>query len=96
MYPPEKIIPCGKEPTVVKWKSESQGIWVGTEGNVVYGLPDGQTTVTLTWDNPYIGTNSFNIEITGPQAIGYVVHHDNASGDDATVEFTIRRFIKLT
>lgn len=96
MYPPEKISPSGKEPTVTKWESESDGFLTGTEGNVVYGLPDGQTTVTLTWDNPYIGKNSYNIEIKGPQAIGYIVHHDNDSSDNAAVEFSIRRFIKFT
>jgi len=45
------------------WASESNGFMTGTEGNVFYRVADGQggnnLELKLSWDNPFIGSNSY-------------------------------------
>jgi hypothetical protein len=42
----------------VCWASQTDGFFTGTEGRVRYTLWPG-ADLTLSWNNPYIGSNSF-------------------------------------
>jgi hypothetical protein len=78
------------------WRSESDGFATGTEGHVHYrietdeGEPIG--TLNLHWDNPFIGSNSYDQSVS-PQATdggdGFSVGHLGGDGNDASVEFLL-------
>jgi triacylglycerol esterase/lipase EstA (alpha/beta hydrolase family) len=76
-----------------EWESESDGFLTGTEGRVTYGI-DGGGEVRLHWDNPFVGSNSYDQSVA-PQATpdgvggGFSVVHRGGSGDNATVEFIL-------
>lgn len=55
LYPPQTI-PKGTSAT---WASESNGFATGTEGSVEYFAFPAQGKVTVSWDNPYSGSNSY-------------------------------------
>lgn len=90
-YPPEHINP-GKatEPTTTTWAAESQGFLTGTEGYTTYTFPDGQTVVKVYFDNPYAGSNSYSITISGPEAAKYKGLYEGGSGNNASVRYDLR------
>jgi len=58
-------IPAGQ---TFEFETEDDGVWTGTEAGVVYQVmdnsPQGTTTwILLNWQNPYIGTTTFNPKI---------------------------------
>jgi hypothetical protein len=76
-----------------QWGSESNGFLTGTEGDATYQLHDcdnralkGQW-VKVHWDNPYIGSNSYNWSGTSS---ALRVSYSGGSGNNATVAFTVR------
>src|SRR5262249_28859804 len=73
----------------VTWESESNGFATGTEGRAIYrlqGTPQGTPwTFTLHWDNPFIGSNSY--DETAPA--GFSASHEGGSGDNAEVIWTL-------
>jgi aegerolysin len=79
--PPEKIEPSNQS----HWKSESKGFLTGTEGIVKYHL-DGAGEVMIHWDNPFVGSNSY----TNSAPKGYEISHSGGSGNNASVEFTLK------
>lgn len=92
--PPSSIGPQSQ----VSWKTESNGFATGTEGEVNYHVdqlgdviqipsPD-PAPLHLHWDNPFIGSNSYD-----ESAPGFVVIHDGGGGDDATVTFFLTQTI---
>jgi uncharacterized protein (DUF2147 family) len=88
--PPEQIAAgTPAAPGTATWESESQGFATGTEGQAVYTFPDGNTTVTIYWDNPYSGSNAYRITFSGPGAGSYRGSYTGGDGDNATVTFTI-------
>jgi hypothetical protein len=83
------------------WASESDGVLTGTVGTVTFQIetvePDGQRPevlgrVTLHWDNPFAGGNSYDASVlpqatpTGP---GFSVGFFGGGGDDARVTFVL-------
>lgn len=84
--PPENIAMGG---VTVSWESESNGFMTGTEGNVVYTFPDGQTTIRIYWDNPYVSGNEYSVTLSGPLSTQYSGTYSGGSGDNATVEVTL-------
>jgi hypothetical protein len=80
MYPPLAIAKKSRG----QWESESDGFMTGTEGSATWHLAAvGQ--VKITWDNPYVGSNSYSQ--SAPKK--YKITHDGGSGDNATVTFTL-------
>jgi Aegerolysin len=77
--PPEQI-PAGK---TVTWQSESDGVATGTEGWVLYGTDAGD--VRVYWDDPYIGHNSFKVDVPP----GYTETHSDISGNNAAIKVTL-------
>jgi hypothetical protein len=71
----------------VEWASESQGLLTGTEGSGKLKPDDGSGIITLHWNNPYIGSNSYSH--SAPE--GYQVSFRGGAGDNAEVVFQIRR-----
>ena len=80
-----------------EWESESSGIATGTEGRVTYQIEDldgGRVgEVRLHWDNPFIGSNSYD-ESVAPAAAdatdtGFSVVHVGGAGDNANVRFVL-------
>lgn len=61
--------------------SQSLGgaIGTGTQGNVTYS-GDG-LTLNVSWDNPFIGSNSCDASISGPSSCRYNVIHECGSGN---------------
>ena len=90
-FPPEKIQPHGSG----SWLTESDGFMTGTEGKISYtivmekagGQKETLGQVTLHWDNPYAGSNSFDATVT---ANAYEAVHTGGSGFNATVEWTFQ------
>ncbi|SCZ29366.1 aegerolysin family protein [Afifella marina] len=91
MLPPEQIgAGSAAQPLTVSWESESDGFMTGTEGSVTYLLQDGQTTLYVYWDNPFVGSNGYDIKLDGPLSSDYSVDHSGGSGDNATVTFSLK------
>ena len=82
--PPDRI----EAGSTVSWESESSGVLTGTEGEVNYNVETGpgQTggSTHFHWDNPYVGSNSF--DESGPS--GYKLDRTGGDGDNATVNWT--------
>src|ERR1700761_4548311 len=67
LTPPNELAP---PVTAIDWQSESDGFLTGTQGWVRYypispgakvptNVPDSET-IWITWDDPYVGSNSYN------------------------------------
>jgi hypothetical protein len=59
--------------------SQSTGVLTGTEGSVTFG-GDG-IILTASWDNPWIGGNSCDASLSGPNGGLYRVRHTTGSGN---------------
>lgn len=82
VHPPQVIGPHA----VVSWKSESNGFMTGTQGSAAYQMANRPGQVQVSWDNPYVGSNSYRQ--SAPQ--GFTIGESGGSGDDAQVAFTLR------
>lgn len=80
-HPPETIEGGDQN---VQWGSESDGFMTGTEGYVTYILGSGGE-VTLKWDNPYLGANSYSSSTPAGYSCQYAGGHENNSN----VTFTL-------
>ncbi len=79
------------------WESESSGLFTGTEGHATYQIEtvDGDVlgSLSLSWDNPYVGSNSY-ASTPVPQAQygstdGFSSGHVHGEGDNASVTFVL-------
>ncbi|MFD5921354.1 Crystal protein ET79 [Kitasatospora sp. NPDC058201] len=68
------------------WQSESDGFLTGTEGEVQYNLA-GVGAVTVHWNNPYAGSNSYSCTVP----VYYSCVRSGGSGNNAAVGFTVSR-----
>ncbi|KAF7333177.1 Crystal protein ET79 [Mycena venus] len=84
-YPPDTI----SAGATGSWESESDGLWTGTEGTVVYTLPG--AAITIYWNNPQVGSNDYSITIAGAEAASYKGSHTGGDGNNATVNFTLAK-----
>ncbi len=67
-----------------KWKSQSSKTLKGVGGSVTY-MMSGHGSVRLAWDNPFVGSNSY--DFTTPD--GFTVKQSAGKGNDATVDMTL-------
>ncbi|MEU3193319.1 hypothetical protein ABZ686_22400, partial [Streptomyces sp. NPDC006992] len=80
-----------------EWESESNGFATGTEGSVTYQLEDvdglRMGEVSLHWDNPFIGANSYRESVTpaatDPSGQGFSVVHVGGDGGNSHVTFKL-------
>jgi len=77
--PPQQIAPNAQN---VQWGSESDGLATGTQGSVSYALSSGGT-VTISWDNPFSGSNSYSIQAPA----GYQGTYTGGDGNSNQVSF---------
>ena len=88
IQPPIDIQPWA---TNIQWKSESNGIWTGTEGRVEYKLNDGGL-LHIHWDNPYVGTNSYDAQAPDE----YTINYSGGHGDDAILRIDFSTGVAVT
>jgi hypothetical protein len=82
IMPPQEIDPGQRG----VWSSVSNGLFTGTEGwaaFTVYGWDDGD--MRLHWDNPFVGSNTFECLHHGP--LDCTV--SSSGGNDASVTFEL-------
>ncbi|MFJ9690834.1 aegerolysin family protein [Kitasatospora sp. NPDC101183] len=84
MLPPDAVFPMSNG----AWQSESNGFMTGTEGKAVFNA-DGETTVEISWNNPYSGSNSYGCKVNTDK--GYRCYWNGGSGDNAYVTFTVEK-----
>jgi len=62
----------------------------GTEGWATWQLEDQPITITVRWDDPYIGSNNFGMESNPPHAVPMSMEpSDPPSGSNVTVHFHV-------
>jgi len=69
----------GNAPSSNVFGSGSTGFLTGTEGSVTYSV-DG-SEFTITWDNPWAGSNSADASVSGPHSRRYHVYVGVGSGN---------------
>ncbi len=92
--PPDRMTPGGH---IYQWESHSDGFLTGTEGWVRYypvatndnivipsPVPD-EATIYIHWDNPFVGSNSYNT--TAPNPYQVVQDGGTGTGDEAATAF---------
>jgi hypothetical protein len=79
-----------------EWASESNGFLTGTEGWATYRIIDFDNhlvgKVTVRWDNPYAGSNSYSESVTPngwTHSDGYSIGHFGGGGNNARVTFRL-------
>jgi hypothetical protein len=92
LVPPETVPPVSlngdgdAQPGVVFFEGESQGFATGVEGFVDY-TNDDTGTISIHFDNPYIGSNEFTA--AGPDSIRR--EWGNPSGNNASITLELRK-----
>ena len=90
-YPP-KTIPAaqGGEPGRGEWENDSDGFMTGDEGRCAYHFVDRDLdiqTIRFSWDNPYVGSNGYQITTTSNQV---KTSYEGGGGNNATVTYYIK------
>jgi hypothetical protein len=74
--------------SLTAWTSQSDGVWTGTQGEVnLVVQSDPSSIVTISWDNPFYGGNSFSGTAPPPYKLSY----QGGGGDNAVVVFTLTK-----
>jgi hypothetical protein len=87
IIPANASIPRG---TTDFWRTESRGFMTGTEGHARYlttSCSNGSLNfrfVEVHWNNPYLGTNTYDFAGTG---VPFIVPHSGGGGNQALVSF---------
>ncbi|OJJ42650.1 hypothetical protein ASPZODRAFT_137037 [Penicilliopsis zonata CBS 506.65] len=81
--PPETISANGPG----SFEVESQGAATGVEGTIKYKIDD-STDLIIYIDNPFIGSNSYNVTTTGSDE--YEAPYVGGNGDNATISVTLQ------
>jgi len=80
---PPGSIPPG---ATLGWQSESDGVATGTEGTATYAIGNTGQTLSIHWDNPYVGLNSYHQSV-GP---GFGVSFSGGKGNNAEADYTLQ------
>jgi hypothetical protein len=81
--PPFTIAPGEK----VEWESESDGFMTGTEGSTRYGIGTTGGELTVHWDNPFVGSNTYDERVSP----GWTVLRSGGRGENATIQYDFER-----
>jgi hypothetical protein len=82
-YPPSALTAGGG----ASWRTQSNGLMTGTEGRVTFAIDGTDAKVTLSWSNPYVGSNSYTCQASD----GYSCSRTGGSGNNSSVTFTVQR-----
>lgn len=80
-YPPDRIAAA----TQGEWRTQSAGLASGTSGSVTFADGSQTKSVTITWSNPFLGSNSSSCAVTG----GLQCRTSGGSGNDASLVVTV-------
>ncbi|MER8042109.1 Crystal protein ET79 [Streptomyces sp. NPDC094032] len=83
MLPPSMVQPG----VTAKWASESEGLMTGTEGQVTFTMTGESNKVTVYWNNPYVGSNSYSCSVPS----GYTCTRSGGGGDNASASFNVSK-----
>jgi hypothetical protein len=72
-----------------RWQSKNGKALQGTGGHMTYGFAGGNK-VTVVWNNPWIGPNSYGFFLSGPTAANFAVNRVGGGGNQADVFFILR------
>ncbi|MFZ0845350.1 MAG: Crystal protein ET79 [Pseudolabrys sp.] len=73
------------------WENDSDGFMTGDQGMAAYALvagpgkPVNKGQVSVNWDNPYAGTNSYSVSCPP----GYDIKYTGGDGGNASVKVTL-------
>ena len=79
-YPPDQI----GAGTQGNWRTQSAGIATGTSGSVSFTAGSAAKSITITWSNPYVGSNTSSCSATG----GLQCSTSGGSGTNAALTVT--------
>lgn len=77
---PNGIMPQGAD--VFGSQNKGGSFMTGTEGQVTYVSTDGSVSLTIGWDNPYLGSNECHVHLDGDDATNYGVFCIAGSGNN--------------
>ena len=81
--PPQSIPANTSTPA---WEVDSDGFATGVEGTVIYNFQsDSSQLVSLYFDNPFEGSNTFS----GQAPVGYAVSTTVTGGNNASIVYTL-------
>ena len=80
-YPPDQI----GAGTQGNWRTQSAGIATGTSGSVSFTAGSAAKSITITWSNPYVGSNTSSCSATG----GLQCSTSGGSGTNAVLTVTV-------
>jgi hypothetical protein len=80
--PPPKI----DNGATAQWRTESNGVLTGTEGEALYKIASSTGQVRFYWDNPFVGTNSY--EASAPNGLS-AAKSAGGQGNRTYVQFYI-------
>jgi hypothetical protein len=69
------------------FQSESNGFATGTEGYIYYWIGNTGQWIWLYWDNPYIGSNSYNQYVSGGDF--EIVRSGDGGGNHSGITFSV-------
>jgi hypothetical protein len=84
------VLPADTVSSESRFKAVSNGGVVGTKGAVTYALQAGPASVTIRWNIPKAGFNSYSCDLTGPAAGHYACDRSGGGGYDASPTFELR------
>ncbi|KAF4251478.1 hypothetical protein CNMCM8980_006751 [Aspergillus fumigatiaffinis] len=84
--PPEKI----EAEDSKAFRVESQGMMTGVEGTIKYNIGDGSAKVVIYVDNPYVGSNSYNVYTEGSSKDKYTCDRTGGDGDNASISVKLK------
>lgn len=82
---------------LVLGQNDSDGFATGDQGFLTYAIiginNNNQATVegyvTIAWDNPYVGSNSYSNSVSSRGAINFQISNGGGSGDNASVTYNL-------
>jgi hypothetical protein len=82
---------------LVLGQNDSNGTATGAQGTLTYAIiginSNKQATVegyvSIGWDNPFIGSNSYSNSVSSRGTINFQVSNGGGSGDNATVTYNL-------
>jgi hypothetical protein len=72
-------------------QSKAGSLFTGTEGSVTYSTQGPTVYFTLSWNNPWAGSNACNASLDGERTAAFAITHICGSGNDALMKYELRQ-----
>ncbi|KAK4165579.1 hypothetical protein QBC43DRAFT_333454 [Cladorrhinum sp. PSN259] len=73
-----------------RWMLESRGTMTGCEGWMHWQIGEDGPMLKVNYDNPYVGSNEYNIWVHPKEETRYKVEKRGGDGNNATITFIVR------